>query len=148
MTSLRIFSRSVRRSVRRSHIPARLLATDAVPVEKKVKDEAKPDGQFMPMRGWELDEENVRRQGLSQHRKGPLTGAFGTVSAPTIIPSKNDSRVVGCVGGGPAPEHPITFFNVIDGPKHACPDCGQIFLLQSNRVTLESTIVERIPDGY
>ena len=54
----------------------------------------------------------------------------GTVENPTIIPSLNDHRIVGCAGGC-TPEAPtwLRWFVVRENVKTECPDCGQIFAL-------------------
>lgn len=58
----------------------------------------------------------------------PSVQPFGTMKQPAMIYSGHKSRIVGCVGGGPY-SHRLKWFNLKEGPKHVCPDCGQVFKL-------------------
>jgi hypothetical protein len=59
-----------------------------------------------------------------------LYGPFGTEDAPVYVPSIDNHRFVGCLGGyDGVEEHDMVWFLVRQGPKHRCPLCGQIFQL-------------------
>ncbi|MES1914226.1 MAG: hypothetical protein MHM6MM_006324 [Cercozoa sp. M6MM] len=61
-----------------------------------------------------------------------LFGPFGTIENPVKVPARGLYRVVGCCGGRNGErEHPMSYMLVRPGPKHRCPDCGQIFVLDS-----------------
>jgi len=81
--------------------------------------------------GIKYEETVLRHKGLRRHNDGPIVGPFGTVSQPTLISSTMSSRFVGCTGGEGHKSHEILWMNLKAGPKHACSQCGQIFLLVS-----------------
>jgi len=59
-----------------------------------------------------------------------LYGPFGTEEDPVIVPAMGNHRFVGCMGGHNGfVEHEVAWFRVMQGPKHRCPICGQIFKL-------------------
>merc|ERR1712038_517771 len=59
-----------------------------------------------------------------------LYGPFGTEDGPVYVPSQDNHRFVGCLGGYEGvEEHELVWFLVRQGPKHRCPLCGQIFQL-------------------
>jgi len=59
-----------------------------------------------------------------------LYGQFGTEDRPVYVPSTQNHRLVGCLGGHDGiEEHDLIWFVLRQGPKHRCPLCGQIFQL-------------------
>jgi len=60
-----------------------------------------------------------------------LTGPFGNPEKPVMVPSINESRVVGCLGGpGEELEHPLTWHHVKEDKPTICVECGQTFKLR------------------
>ncbi|XP_063901909.1 uncharacterized protein LOC135121536 [Zophobas morio] len=65
-----------------------------------------------------------------------LNGAnhWGTYEDPVIIPSFEDTRVIGCSGGKGQPEaappHEFRFFELELGEELECDTCGQVFVLK------------------
>eukprot|EP01111_Echinosteliopsis_oligospora_P011334 TRINITY_DN371_c0_g1_i2.p1 TRINITY_DN371_c0_g1~~TRINITY_DN371_c0_g1_i2.p1 ORF type:complete len:146 (-),score=39.48 TRINITY_DN371_c0_g1_i2:72-509(-) len=58
-----------------------------------------------------------------------LTGAFGTMEVPVVVPTVNDSRIVGCLGGDGDKGHQMIFhWATIEKPT-VCLECGQVFKL-------------------
>lgn len=66
--------------------------------------------------------------GKERYNREPLVDAFGTLEAPCVVPSAFNSRIVGCPGGDGS-QHDLLWFDLIEGVKHCCPQCGQIFQL-------------------
>jgi len=59
-----------------------------------------------------------------------LYGPFGTEEDPVLLPACGPNRFAGCMGGHNGfVEHEPVWFRVMQGPKHRCPICGQIFKL-------------------
>lgn len=58
----------------------------------------------------------------------PALGPFGTIAAPVRIYSSFHSRYVGCKGGDQL-KHRLLWFELKQGPKHVCTECGQVFQL-------------------
>lgn len=58
----------------------------------------------------------------------PTVQPFGTMDRPAMIYSGRDSRIVGCIGGGPY-THRLQWFTLKVGKKHVCSHCGQVFKL-------------------
>jgi len=57
-----------------------------------------------------------------------LTGKFGTQSEPVIVPSRFQTRIIGCTGG--SEEHELLWHEVKVGKDIVCMDCGQFFRLK------------------
>lgn len=58
---------------------------------------------------------------------------FGTYENPCIIPSFEDSRILGCSGGkgpGEPPAHDILWFELEANEELECNRCGQVFVLK------------------
>ena len=66
-----------------------------------------------------------------------LTGAFGTLEKPVLVPSIFTSRLVGCVGGEGEHEHALLWHEVKEGKPLICAECGQVFKL----------VKQKLPDG-
>ena len=66
-----------------------------------------------------------------------LTGAFGTLEKPVLVPSIFSSRLVGCVGGEGEHEHALLWHEVKEGKPLICAECGQVFKL----------VKQKLPDG-
>jgi len=80
--------------------------------------------------GIEHEELALLEQGATRFPMDVLSGPFGTVQHPVMVPSGHKARYVCCVGGGEhIPEHVPCYFHVHMGPLTACPECGQIFKL-------------------
>jgi hypothetical protein len=61
--------------------------------------------------------------------EGYLSGPFGTVEHPVLVPSTMGSRFVGCVGGN-GKEHEISWHLLKEGRPMMCLECGQVFKYQ------------------
>merc|ERR1711907_125112 len=61
-----------------------------------------------------------------------LTGPFGTVQNPVIVPSVNTVRIVGCVGGDGEKAHDLIWPEVHKGRDTICVECGQVFSLKTS----------------
>eukprot|EP00301_Raphidiophrys_heterophryoidea_P002295 c11071_g3_i1.p1 GENE.c11071_g3_i1~~c11071_g3_i1.p1 ORF type:complete len:141 (+),score=29.35 c11071_g3_i1:42-425(+) len=59
-----------------------------------------------------------------------LSGPFGTREKPVVVRSSFSRRTVACTGGAGHDEHELLWFNLFEGPKHICPECGQFFVLK------------------
>eukprot|EP00010_Vexillifera_abyssalis_P008657 CAMPEP_0201546122 /NCGR_PEP_ID=MMETSP0173_2-20130828/2511_1 /ASSEMBLY_ACC=CAM_ASM_000268 /TAXON_ID=218659 /ORGANISM="Vexillifera sp., Strain DIVA3 564/2" /LENGTH=133 /DNA_ID=CAMNT_0047954719 /DNA_START=9 /DNA_END=410 /DNA_ORIENTATION=- len=59
-----------------------------------------------------------------------LTGPFGTLTEPVVVPSVFKERIVGCLGSDDHP-HDIKWHNVGDKDT-ICTHCGQVFHLDYN----------------
>jgi cytochrome c oxidase subunit 5b len=79
-------------------------------------------------------------EGHRRFNRGPLMGPFGTQEEPCEVLSAFNSRIVGCIGGGKAGEHPVNWLNVKAGRKTVCVLCGQFFSLVSESKTLETEV--------
>jgi len=66
--------------------------------------------------------------GLGGFNDQPAVGPFGTLKKPVLIFSAFKSRAVGCKGSSAVP-HRLMWFELVEGPKHVCPDCAQVFKL-------------------
>jgi len=77
------------------------------------------------------------RQGKLLPYQALLTGAFGTVENPVLVPTVFKERYVGCCGGsgehGEPEEHDTVWFLVTEGAPMLCPDCAQAFKLTPNK---------------
>jgi hypothetical protein len=84
--------------------------------------------QYEHARGKTLSEVLNHDQGIERWGHGRAFGPFGTVKDPVVIVSALPERVVGCLGDGGEHEHSLMWFLLpTDGPKHMCPQCGQVF---------------------
>lgn len=79
--------------------------------------------------GPEYEEVSAEAEGELLFSRDPLTGPFGTMDAPVKVPSSFEQRVVGCLGGPGDAAHPLLWFALYRGRKHACPRCGQVYEL-------------------
>jgi len=80
----------------------------------------------LPLTGPEAAEAN----NANGWKQDYLDSPFGTFDSPTIVPSMNTSRIVGCTGGpGFEDEHEITWHVVHEGRPLVCMDCGQVYKL-------------------
>jgi hypothetical protein len=62
-----------------------------------------------------------------------LTGPYGTEENPVRVPSQYNHRYVGCVGGKNGhEEHELVWFVLRRGPRHRCPVCAQVFVLETS----------------
>ena len=73
---------------------------------------------------------------------GIIRGAFGTPERPALVPSHNEMRAVGCVGGHGVREHEVLWHNVKRMKPAVCLDCGQVFRLVSYDEWLEWAATE------
>lgn len=64
-----------------------------------------------------------------------LFGPFGTNEKPTLVPSSEPFRYIGFKGGYGDDAHDVIYMRIRRGPKHACPKCGQIFLLTNEHIS-------------
>lgn len=100
-----------------------------------------------------LAPEEVSKHGIlmEEPEDGFLTGPFGTVENPVIVPSNENHRIVGCVGGrNGKEEHTLLWFTIRRGPKHRCPCCGQVFQLKTSwkegmPIVPHPTMMEELP---
>lgn len=65
---------------------------------------------------------------LGNFPDSPAISPYGTIKSPALIYSGNNSRIVGCIGGGVV-KHRLLWFELKVGPKHVCSECGQVFKL-------------------
>ena len=78
--------------------------------------------------GKNFKETELATKGQELFNMNTVTGAFGTMDAPVLVPSSFPSRIVGCVGAGER-EHELLWFDLKPDHKHMCEKCGQIFQL-------------------
>lgn len=90
------------------------------------------------MTGRQLEEFDLELDGVGGFNDAPAEGAFGTMAAPVRIYSSFHSRIVGCKGGDHN-QHRMFWFELKEGPKHVCTECGQVFqLVTPNSVGLKA----------
>lgn len=65
---------------------------------------------------------------LGNFPDSPSVSAFGTLKHPALIYSGFPQRIVGCVGGENL-KHRLLWFQLKEGKKHICSECGQVFKL-------------------
>jgi len=58
-----------------------------------------------------------------------LAGGFGTQEKPVVVPSRYETRIVGCTGSA-TEEHEVLWHEVKLGRDLICMDCGQFFRLR------------------
>jgi hypothetical protein len=82
------------------------------------------------MRGRQLAEfeREHELEGVAGFNDQPAEGDFGTMAKPVRIYSAFHSRIVGCKGGDHN-QHRMFWFELKEGPKHVCTECGQAFKL-------------------
>eukprot|EP00299_Pterocystis_sp_00344_P010476 c4685_g1_i1.p2 GENE.c4685_g1_i1~~c4685_g1_i1.p2 ORF type:complete len:126 (-),score=22.69 c4685_g1_i1:432-809(-) len=80
--------------------------------------------------GLERAELEAELKGETLFDRRGLVGPFGTRENPVVVPSSNSRRAVACTGGAGHDEHELLWFNLFEGHKHICPDCGQFFVLK------------------
>merc|ERR1719282_2210736 len=61
-----------------------------------------------------------------------LSGPFGTIENPVIVPSVFHTRIVGCVGGDGESSHDLLWHEVKKDKPTICVECGQVFKLKTN----------------
>merc|ERR1712039_150106 len=61
-----------------------------------------------------------------------LSGPFGTIENPVIVPSVMHTRIVGCLGGDGDSAHDLLWHEVKKDKPTICAECGQVFKLQTN----------------
>merc|ERR1712137_832301 len=61
-----------------------------------------------------------------------LTGPFGTIDKPVIVPSVFHTRIVGCVGGDGESAHDLLWHEVKKDKPTICIECGQVFQLKTD----------------
>jgi uncharacterized Zn-finger protein len=65
---------------------------------------------------------------------------------PVKVPSTHNSRFVGCLGGEGELSHELLWMEVFRGRKHACPRCGQVFMLVDKDADLSPVDEIELPD--
>ena len=48
-----------------------------------------------------------------------------------MVPSNEETRIVGCLGGDGELVHDLMWFNLSAGRKHCCAYCGQVYMLDN-----------------
>merc|ERR1712063_247572 len=61
-----------------------------------------------------------------------LSGPFGTIEKPVIVPSVMHTRIVGCVGGDGDSSHDLLWHEVKKDKPTICIECGQVFKLKTS----------------
>merc|ERR1719282_341041 len=61
-----------------------------------------------------------------------LSGPFGTIENPVIVPSVMHTRIVGCLGGDGDSAHDLLWHEVKKDRPTICIECGQVFKLKTN----------------
>ncbi|KYQ90997.1 cytochrome c oxidase subunit V [Tieghemostelium lacteum] len=89
----------------------------------------------------DITEWNATRKGIKREDFGHevLTGAFGTIKAPTTVESIFSERIVGCEGGN-GEEHDIRYHKLTDQKPIICLDCGQAFKLK--KISKENEVLQ------
>lgn len=83
---------------------------------------------YMLGRQLEEFERTNELDGVAGFNDAPAEGEFGTIAKPVRIYSAFHSRIVGCKGGDHN-QHRMFWFELKEGPKHVCTECGQVFKL-------------------
>lgn len=74
----------------------------------------------------------------------PTVSPFGTLQHPALIFSSHSQRIVGCIGGENL-KHRLLWFQLKEGKKHVCSECGQVFKLVNHKTFHE---VKHIVDPH
>ena len=74
-----------------------------------------------------------------------LSGPFGTLENPVVVPSVFTSRIVGCVGGDGDSAHDLLWHEVKKGKPTICAECGQVFVLKTDAE--DDHVHDDIPEG-
>ena len=102
------------------------------------------DGEVIALAGrqWELAM-------LGNFPDAPTVQPFGTMARPSVIYSGKKKRIVGCLGGGQY-AHRLQWFQLKEGRKHVCSQCGQVFLLinDNNYEQHKHLVDERTREQY
>jgi len=87
--------------------------------------------------GLEALEQHFNRRGKHLTYQAVLTGPFGTIENPVIVPTAKQERFVGCCGGngehGEPEEHDPVWFLATPKDSVACPVCAQVFRLTPDK---------------
>merc|ERR1712048_345352 len=81
------------------------------------------------MTGLQRMEAERELEGETLFDRSGLSGPFGTRENPVVVPSAYPFRAVACTGGYGDAEHEMLWFNLFEGKKAICPECGQFFVL-------------------
>lgn len=97
--------------------------------DKKLHDERLAE-VIESVKTWEPfeQEEFFESRGQVRYQREPIRERFGTLEDPCLVPSAMNARIVGCPGGE-GTQHDLLWFDLIEGLKHVCPQCGQVFKL-------------------
>jgi len=128
---------ALRRSVTRapSVFQFRSIATSAVRMEKELKDVAPgcvPTEEELQTHVT-LFEYEQRKLGNTDLWYTVPDKHFGTYDNPAVVPSFEDSRIIGCSGGkgpGEPPAHDLLWYELEANEELECSTCGQVFVLK------------------
>jgi len=78
----------------------------------------------------ELEDPDIYRNPEKFVNSRVMIAPFGTKEKPLLIPSRYDSRMIGCTGRQAPNDHEVYYMNVEEGSDKVCPLCGQVFRLK------------------
>lgn len=94
------------------------------------------------MKGSQLTEFDQETLGLSGFSENAAEGPFGTIKSPVRIYSSFHTRIVACKGSDNH-QHRISWFELKQGPKHVCTECGQVFQLATPDTIGEASVAAK-----
>eukprot|EP00245_Coleochaete_scutata_P005628 TRINITY_DN19297_c0_g1_i1.p1 TRINITY_DN19297_c0_g1~~TRINITY_DN19297_c0_g1_i1.p1 ORF type:complete len:169 (+),score=36.41 TRINITY_DN19297_c0_g1_i1:212-718(+) len=119
---------SVRRCQPSAAIIQRGFAAQPTPRQSAADKVVPADIEFAT--GLEREELQAQAEGATRFETGPPQGPFGTQSAPAVVESQFDERIVGCSGGFADEEHDVVWFKLKKEEPYECPVCAQVFALK------------------